>query len=136
MFSSKIFTRISFHKINIRTFRQQQRPNPSKERSSPNNLLWKIIEENNIKGAQDWKDVRTQIQNEIRSVTPASIDAMTVSICTRKKKFNLALSYLDFLNNENVKLNLATLGKYFKLLYVKGVEESLATEDEEKILQM
>ncbi|XP_008192100.1 mitochondrial ribonuclease P catalytic subunit [Tribolium castaneum] len=112
----------------------QRRPEVVKERQTPHTLLWKTIENTKIGSPQEWKDLRNEILNSVKSITPANIDAVTVNVCTINKKYNLALSYLEFLRSENIELNLATLGNYLKLLYAKGLEEQLSPKDEEKIL--
>lgn len=111
----------------------QRRPAAPKERVTPQDLLWKTIENYKINTREDWKEVRNEILSTVRSINSSNIDAITVNMCTVKKQFGLAQSYLDFLKTENIEINLATLGKYFRLLYCQGLEQ-FSKEDEDRIL--
>lgn len=111
----------------------------NKERNAAtSNLLWDIIKENKIDSPTNWKKVRSEVlktSGPKGQITPINIDALTVGICTSKHEFDLAFSYLNFLRKEGIKLNLATIGKYFKLLYIKGID-GLSREDEDRILSL
>ena len=49
---------------------------------------------------------------------------------------DLAKQYLQFLTQNNMKPNLATMGKYLRLLYNNNIEHKISTQDEEEILHI
>lgn len=83
-------------------------------------LVNTVIESSRINVLNDWKYVRSKIlEHEFNrgQYTQHNIDAIILGYCACIKNCDLGTSYLNFLNKENIKPNLATLGKYLKLLY-------------------
>nr|CAH7762887.1 unnamed protein product [Callosobruchus chinensis] len=78
------------------------------------------MDNSTVKSLNDWKTVRNSILEHTYNsgkYTTNNIDAIILNYCANKKDCNLGTSYLNFLKRENIKPNLATIGKYLKLLY-------------------
>ncbi|CAH1163414.1 unnamed protein product [Phaedon cochleariae] len=96
-----------------------------------------------INSRREWGNVRQTILNHEQNrkhYTMDNIDALILGFCTTRKEYELGFSYLQFLKDENIKPNLATIGKYFKLLYHCNekyyfIEKKKNPEDEEYILK-
>ncbi|KAJ8909368.1 hypothetical protein NQ315_004991, partial [Exocentrus adspersus] len=93
-------------------------------------VIGTILENAQVNSARDWSNIRKSIlDHEINrgQFTTNNIDAMILGHCTKIKRYDLGASYVSFLNQEDVKLNIATIGKYLKLIYFKNQENCLET---------
>nr|CAI5838402.1 unnamed protein product [Callosobruchus analis] len=84
------------------------------------NIVNTVMENSTVKSLNDWKNVRNSILEHMYNFgkyTKDNIDAVILNYCANKKDCNLGTSYLNFLKKENIKPNLATIGKYLKLLH-------------------
>lgn len=99
-------------------------------------IISKSLEDFNIKSTDDWGRFRQNILNTNHGINVNNIDALTLAVCTTEEKYDLALLYLEYLKEANVDLNLATMGKYLKLLYLIYKDKELDEKTEKKILEM
>ncbi|KAJ8929374.1 hypothetical protein NQ314_017955 [Rhamnusium bicolor] len=112
-----------------------RRVNNVKEKVN-NDLILNTMENSQISSINDWINVRKAIlEHEYNrgQYSKHNIDAMILGYCVNNKKYDLGSSYLDFLSQENIRPNLATLGRYLKLLYTKNQE--ICLESAETVLQ-
>lgn len=86
-----------------------------------------------LEAKTNWKEIREDLLNQSKNITSVNIDAMTLHYCISHKYFNAAFDYINHLKEENIKLNLATLGKYFRLFYELHCEGNLTQEQKQFI---
>ncbi|CAH0550785.1 unnamed protein product [Brassicogethes aeneus] len=104
------------------------------EKTTAEEILIQVFKTNEVKTQKDWKKVRQEILNNQFNkhvITPVNIDSMIIGFCTKPEKYQLASSYIKFLQKEKIKPNLATNGKYLKLLYEKNTEKCLKADENE-----
>lgn len=101
--------------------------------TTPDIEIFNYLNNRNLGPETNWKDVREDILKESRNITPINIDAMMLNYYTTKKMYDVAFKYLNYLKEDNIKLNLATIGKYFKLFYELYREGKLTQEQKEVI---
>ncbi|XP_057329310.1 mitochondrial ribonuclease P catalytic subunit [Microplitis mediator] len=97
--------------INKRTYIHQVR---SFKELTINKLL-----DGELKFADDqWSLIRKELFDSGAGINEANVDCIIIDTCRESDNKNLGLNYVQHLiRNENKNLNLATVGKYFKLLY-------------------
>lgn len=108
----------------------------SKPLTKSDEVFSEFIAENSIKAKSDWKRIREELMKNSRQITPLNIDSMAINYCLTKKLYKEAVSYMDFINEENIKPNLATIGKYFRLFYYLYLENLLTKQQEDMILSL
>lgn len=93
------------------------------------NVLKFTIEGAKINSVNQWKNVRESLlKHELTrggKFSEQNIDAAILNYCLRNQQIEQGFLYLEYLNQENIKKNLATLGKYFKLLYCKNEDKCI-----------
>lgn len=85
-------------------------------------LVKSILENNKFSSNNDWKPIREQIlqHEENRGRLSAdNIDAVILNYCILHNT-DIGFSYIDYMKKENMKQNLATIGKYLHLIYLKN----------------
>ena len=81
---------------------------------------------------RDWETIRKEILNTIY-VSPQTVDVRMIKYWIQHKKYDLAHSYMQYIKNGNVPLNLALIGKYFALQYHMRSENVLYKVDDDII---
>lgn len=85
-------------------------------------LVNSILENNTFSSNIDWKRIREQILQHVENkgqLSADNIDSIILNYCILHNT-DLGFSYIDFMKKENLKLNLATTGKYLHLIYIKN----------------
>jgi hypothetical protein len=89
-------------------------------------LINKILQSSPQQIDGSWKDMRNQILEFDKTINQINIDAIIISHLELEK----AKSYVQFLNNEGVIVNLASLGRLLRLYYFAfDKNNSLPDED-------
>lgn len=91
-------------------------------------VILSTIENSQINSVNDWTNVRKAIlEHELNrgQYTNHNIDAVIVRHCLKTKQYDLGTSYINFLSQQKVKPNLATIGKFLKLIYLRNYESCL-----------
>lgn len=107
--------------------------NPTLTSKDQQNECNKILGNEIIKANVDWKEVRQKLVDGVSFINDKNVDAIALQFMLGEKNLEVARSYMKFLDNE---VNLATLGKYFKLFYVVRDGKKLDKTDEEHILSL
>lgn len=85
-------------------------------------LVQNVLDRSNVSCNKDWKKIRQSIlehQDNKGQCSVDNIDALILNYCLNKNT-DWGLSYIDYLKTENMKKNLATVGKYLQLMYLKN----------------
>ncbi|XP_018562379.1 mitochondrial ribonuclease P catalytic subunit [Anoplophora glabripennis] len=91
-------------------------------------VILQAFESVQINSVKDWTNVRKAIlEHELNrgQYSNNTIDAMILGHCVKTRQFDLGASYITFLNQEKIKPNLATVGKYLRLIYLKNQDSCL-----------
>lgn len=100
-------------------------------------LVKRILENKKITSNNDWKYIREQILQLEEAKGQFSINNIDVTILNDciLNNIDLGFSYIDFMKEENIQQNLAIIGKYLHLIYLKNekylLEGSKCPENEE-----
>lgn len=102
------------------------------------------LKNSQINTVKDWTNVRKAIlEHDLNrgQYSNHNIDAMILGHCVKTKQFDLGASYITFLNQEKIKPNLATIGKYLRLIYLRNQGSCLESGktckiSEEKLILM
>ncbi|KAI4464033.1 hypothetical protein MML48_4g00005905 [Holotrichia oblita] len=86
--------------------------------------------------AQHWKELREKLFASPANITNKNIDTFIIGSYTTENRYADAKSYIDYLKNEKIKLNLATIGRCFKLHYLMHLEGLSTKIDEDNIIEM
>lgn len=95
-----------------------------------------LVKDSKINSLEEWKSFRECVLNDELNknfLNVHSFESTFMNICTTGKKFDLVRKCLEFSQQENGELKLATLGRYLKALYLKNLEK---LEDEDEILAL
>lgn len=108
---------------------------PERKSASPtiSQEVFTFLNNTNLDLKTDWREIRQNLLSNSRNVTDKNIDALTLNYCLINKMYNVAFNYIDFLKDENIQINLATLGKYFKICHDLYYENKLTKEQSENI---
>ncbi|CAH1971845.1 unnamed protein product [Acanthoscelides obtectus] len=107
-------------------------------------VIGTVMDNTKVHSLNDWKIVRnTILEHEFNrgQYTNNNIDSKILGYCALKKDCDRGTSYLNFLKSEDIKPNLATIGKYLKLLYAINADivfiqgKTLPKIEEELILR-
>lgn len=112
---------------------QKRNPNSFKEK---NEIVSRLVLKNNDSSLQAWRRLREDLFTTSKQVTDKNIDSFILNLYLTEGRYLQAKSYINYLQSENTKLNLASLGKCFKLHYFLCLEKLCTKEDEENILTM
>lgn len=95
-----------------------------------NTDIYKKMKENvsNI----EWSSIREKLL-QIQQITPAIVDATIIDICLKDFKIETAIAYFKFLRENNYPLNVAVIGKYLRLYFLK--RNSLTNIDKTEIIE-
>ncbi|CAG9861360.1 unnamed protein product [Phyllotreta striolata] len=91
------------------------------------------------KSWSEWSQIRQELLTN-KAFNEHNIDAIILGQCISKNNCSLGNSFIDYLNKEEIKFNLATTAKYFSLLYLLNRDnrflygKTLKTKEEELIL--
>lgn len=104
-------------------------------------LVQNTLDRSSVSCNKDWKQIRQNIlqhQDNNGQCSADNIDASILNYCLNNNT-HLGLSYIDFMTTENIKKNLATVGKYMQLIYFKNEKllmkgEKCPSSDEAEIL--
>lgn len=101
-------------------------------------MVQNVLDATNISCNNDWKKIRQSIlehQDNKGHCSLNNIDASILNYCLNNNTYQ-GLSYIDYLKTENIKKNLATVGKYLQLMYLKNekllMEGEKCTHNDEK----
>ncbi|KRT83985.1 hypothetical protein AMK59_2956, partial [Oryctes borbonicus] len=95
-----------------------------------------LILNNTGTSSQNWKALREKLLASSSDITTNTIDSLILSSYIGNEHLTQAKSYINYLQNKNIKLNLATIGKCFKLHYFMHLKGLTTEKDEENILHM
>lgn len=91
-------------------------------------IIQLTIENAKLTSLNDWTNVKKAIlEHEFNRgrFTTHNIDAVIMGHCINSKRLDLGVSYIDFLSQENIKPNLATVGKFLQLIYLRNYKDCL-----------
>ncbi|XP_022913481.1 mitochondrial ribonuclease P catalytic subunit [Onthophagus taurus] len=127
-----------FNKLSTKIIRNFHAKPKRFERDFPpaKNILAETINGNKINKTSDWKIIRNQLLENKIVYNEKSIDSILLNHCIATKKYDYAKKYIEFLHEENIKMNLGSLGKYLKMYYSMYYDGLMHEKDEEKILQI
>ncbi|VEN35039.1 unnamed protein product [Callosobruchus maculatus] len=143
MLGKCIYSTISKKCVSLSFIQQRGLIRPRKTREYFD-VVRAVMDNSTVKSLNDWKNVRNSIlEHSYNSgkYTKNNIDALIINYCANKKDCDLGTSYLNFLKKENIEPNLATIGKYLKLLYTINADmvfkegKKLPVIEEELILR-
>lgn len=89
-----------------------------------------------VKTAEDWKDVRNKLIGSAHIITNTNIDSIVLNFLMGEKRYDLSRDYVKYLKESQGKLNLASTGKYLKLLYVMNRDGVLDEEAAKEVVSM
>ncbi|KAF5282142.1 hypothetical protein FQR65_LT02839 [Abscondita terminalis] len=133
------FNAFQSHRLFLSTIRKPANRNLKIEFEEKNvlqNVIPSILLNRKIKGTQDWISIREHILKSNSRITLKTIDSAILSVCTSAKNYQLGIEYIQFLKHEKIPLGLATLGKYFKLIYLKNYPENLSQVEEDEVMNL
>lgn len=84
----------------------------------------------------NWQNTRAQIVNSGHPFTPANVDYITMCYCVANQDVKMGRSYLQHLKHSGADVNLATIGQYFRLVYLANQRGGLSKEDQAEILEL
>lgn len=95
-----------------------------------NTDIYKKMKENisNI----EWSSIREKLL-QIQQISPAIVDTTIIDICLKDFKVETAIAYFKFLRENNYPLNVAVIGKYLRLYFLK--RNSLTNIDKTEIIE-
>lgn len=95
-----------------------------------NTDIYKKMKENisNI----EWLSIREKFL-QIQQITPAIVDTTIMDICLQDFQVDTAIAYFKFLRENNYPLNVAVIGKYLRLYFLK--RNSLTDIDKTEIIE-
>ncbi|KAK4886328.1 hypothetical protein RN001_002599 [Aquatica leii] len=145
--SQSLYTLVKLHTFHnfkclqsyISTFRNVPNRKVKIEQEQKNvlgNVIPSILLNKKIQTVNDWSHVREEILNTNVQITSKSIDSAILSVCMASKKYQLGIEYVEYLKHQKIALGLATLGKYFKLLYLKNYPKNLSEPEEADIYNL
>ncbi|KAM0735153.1 Mitochondrial ribonuclease P catalytic subunit [Formica fusca] len=109
---------------------------PNSRKTIPLNV---IIAENTdiykkIKGNEniEWASIREKFL-QIQQITPAIVDSTIIDICLKNFQVDTAIAYFKYLRENNYPLNVAVIGKYLRLYFLK--RKSLTDIDKTEIVE-
>lgn len=85
-----------------------------------------------------WTQIRTNLLAATRAgITDYNIDAIIVGQCMPNSQVNVAKSYMEFLHSTGRCANLATIGRYLKLLYYAASHNyTITSADKQEIIDL
>lgn len=104
----------------------------TKERSD----ISQLILSNTNNSPQKYRLLRENVLNSGKQITVKSVDSIILKVYIADGQYEQAKSYIHFMKSENIKLNLATIGKCFKLHHNMFSNQLCTHEDEQGILSM
>lgn len=81
-----------------------------------------ILENKIISSNKEWKTIRQDIlqgEGNRGQLSEMNIDSLILNYCI-SNNLNLGFSYIDFMNDENIKQNIATTSKFLHLIYLRN----------------
>lgn len=132
-FSSAITTKLMKKAYKPRNFSKLVKKQYSKD------LVKDTLESSNISSIMNWKSLRQAIldhEDNRGQYSIHNIDAMILNYCLSNNR-DLGLSYINFMTKENMKKNLATVGKHLQLIFsenTKYLQDGQKCPDSEETL--
>jgi len=80
----------------------------------------------------EWSSIREKLL-QIQQITPAVVDTTIMDICLKDFEVDTAIAYFKFLRENNYPLNVAVIGKYLRLYFLK--RNSLTDIDKTEIIE-
>lgn len=80
----------------------------------------------------EWSSIRERFL-QIQQITPAIVDITIMDVCLTKFQVDKAIAYFKFLRENNYPLNVAVIGKYLRLYFLK--RNSLTDIDKTEIVE-
>lgn len=103
-------------------------------KSIQDEVLPRVLLQRKITTGDDWTSARTELLNLKTFITPVTIDSLILNFLSRREHYDLANSYVKFLNESGIKLNISTLGKYFRLIYLSNCDCVLEEDKTNEVL--
>lgn len=97
-------------------------------------LLRSRLAENRPLASSEWAELRSGLIATDTFINEINVDATILGRCLTAAQLEVGKSYLDFLRDQQIKPNLATVGKLLRLYYAN--EKTLTDEDKADIVQM
>lgn len=141
-----MFSRFLYHGLSSRCIKKTSMPfngrdfSQMEKKKNFNDWVKNVLENSTISSSNDWKVLRQQISQQESNRGEYSLDNIDTSILNYclTTNTNLGLSYIDFMTTENIKKNLATIGKHLKLVYLKNknylLEGKKCPDSQEKVI--
>lgn len=105
-------------------------------RSVADRLVPAIMQRKNIETNEDWKWVREELIQSGKTISETNVDSIILNYCIVTQNFNLGTNYIKFLKDNNQILNLAVIGKYFRLYHFMATSQNVKTITELEILEL
>jgi mitochondrial ribonuclease P protein 3 len=85
----------------------------------------------------NWATIRSELIAGERSVNLTNVDGIIIGLCSRECRLDIAKSYVDFMNEQSLTINDASIAKLLRLFYFNHVHQKAAISegDEEEILK-
>lgn len=99
-------------------------------------LIAETLKDKSFKTVSDWHTVRNEIIQTNDHITENNVDFLMIDYCLSTHDFSLGKSYFEFLKQNNLKPNLATVGKYLRLIYYAKKDSGISSDEEEEIQSM
>lgn len=99
-------------------------------------LIAEVMRDKKFENSKDWKAVRDEVLKTSVHITENNVDVFTMDYFLNSSDYSLGKSYFDFLKENNLKPNLATVGKYLRLFYSAKKDSSISSNEEDYILHM
>lgn len=101
---------------------------------APKEILSSILPDSSE--APHWQSIRKQMLEIGRPFTPVNMDYIIMSYCGLKNDLQLGKNYINFLQNNYIEPNLATIGQYLKLHYTANRFNTSNLNDDDEILSL
>ncbi|KAL1501588.1 hypothetical protein ABEB36_006885 [Hypothenemus hampei] len=124
---------------NVPSYAKKNRNNDNTfKNKSTNEVVISVLQEMKIQKCEDWNKVKQLIfdQNRRGKISETGIDGLIMNSILKLNRVDLAKDYLNYLEASHTKPNLATVGKYLKLLYQNHSLEKLSKSDENEIIKL
>lgn len=109
---------------------------PNSRKTIPLNIIiakkTNIYEEIKRNQNIEWASIREKLL-QIQQITPAIVDSTIIDICLKDFQVDTAIAYFKFLRENNYPLNVAVIGKYLRLYFMK--RNSLTDTDKAEIVE-
>ncbi|KAK0158199.1 hypothetical protein PV328_009233 [Microctonus aethiopoides] len=128
--------------VNLRFIRFfcTERPYPLKStkpcyiKHQENLMLNHLLQTNQIIDNDKWVEIRKELRNSEFAFTEHNVDSAIMDLCCDFSNKLAAKNYVEFLRNTNHELNIATIGRYFKILFTS--ETPLSAEETKAVFEL